>query len=450
MGWPSGCAPFRGIIEAKLDQGLTAQRIFQDLVADHGFGYGYFSVLRFVQRLRPAAEPPFRRLEKPPGEEAQVDFGKGAWVLGEGGKRTRPHVLRVVLSHSRKGYSEAVPRQTTDAFIQCLENAFRAFGGVPKTVVIDNLKAGVAKADWFDPELNPKLEEFARHYGTVILPTKPYSPRHKGKVERGVGYVQGNALKGRSFPSLAEQNRFLQEWEATVADLRIHGTTRRQVKQLFAAERPALLPLPNERFPNLKEAQRTVHRDGHVEVERAYYSVPPEHVGRTVWARWDGRLVRIFNQRFEQIAFHMRHLPGSFSTDDLHLCAQKKSKVELGAKALLAQAQRLGTHTGAWAQAMLTDRGVAGIRPLLGLLSLAKKHPPARLDDACQAAHEHGAYRLKALKHLLQRREEAEPRQLELPFMAAHPLIRPLTEYGDLVRQSAGCVPALPSLQETC
>jgi transposase len=88
-------------------------------------------------------------------------------------------LFRAVLSHSRKGYSEVVWRQTAESFIRCLENAFRHFGGVPATVVPDNLKAGVLQADWYDPELNPKLEEFARHYGTVILPTKPVMPRHK-------------------------------------------------------------------------------------------------------------------------------------------------------------------------------------------------------------------------------------------------------------------------------
>ena len=113
------------------------------------------------------------------------------------GKRQRTHVFRIVLSHSRKAYSEAVPRQTTDAFIGCLENAFHYFGGVPRTLVIDNLKAAVTKADWFNPELHPKITAFCQHYGTVVLPTKPYTPRHKGKVERGVDYVQENALKGR-------------------------------------------------------------------------------------------------------------------------------------------------------------------------------------------------------------------------------------------------------------
>src|SRR5439155_25794968 len=142
------------------------------------------------------------------------------------GKRRRSHVFRMVLSHSRKAYSEVVARQTTDDFLSCLENAFQHFGGVPRTVVIDNLKAAVSKADWFDPELNPKMQAFCQHYGTVMLPTKPYTPRHKGKVERGIDYVQENALKGRSFPSLEEENCFLFDWEPSVADTRNHGTTR--------------------------------------------------------------------------------------------------------------------------------------------------------------------------------------------------------------------------------
>src|SRR5205823_12997057 len=114
--------------------------------------------------------------------------------------------------------------------------------------------------------LNPKLEEFARHYGTVILPTRPAMPRHKGKVEAGVKYAQNNAVKGRNFESLAAQNLFLSEWEKNVADTRIHGTTRQQVGKLFeTVERPALQALPTSLFPVFEEAQRTVHRDGYVE-----------------------------------------------------------------------------------------------------------------------------------------------------------------------------------------
>jgi transposase len=109
------------------------------------------------------------------------------------GKRQRTHVFRIVLSHSRKAYSEAITRQTTDAFLACLENAFHYFGGVPRTLVIDNLKAAVTKADWFDPEINPKMLAFCEHYGIALLPTKPYTPRHKDHVASCTSLVRSEA-----------------------------------------------------------------------------------------------------------------------------------------------------------------------------------------------------------------------------------------------------------------
>jgi transposase len=430
-GRPSDCAPWRAVIEAKLELGLSAQRIYQDLVAEHDFTGSYYSVRRFVRGLEATQELPFRRLECGPGEEAQVDFGTAAPVVSADGKRRRPYVFRIVLSYSRKAYSEAVYRQTTANFLLCLENAFIYFGGVVQRVVLDNLRAAVKKADWFDPDLNPKVQSFARHYGTVFLPTRPYTPRHKGKVERGIDYVQENALKGRTFSSLEEQNQFLLGWEQTVADTRLHGTTRRQVGAHFAAvERPALQPLPAQRFPDFHEARRVVHRDGHVEVERAYYSVPPEYLGRRVWARWDGRLVRIFNERLEQIALHVKHQPGRFSTQSQHIAGSKISGVERGAAWLLGQVRRLGPCSLRWAEAMLQARGVEGVRVLQGLLNLAHRHPGDAIERACDVALSYGAYRLRTIRALIERQA---PRQESLPFLEEHPLIRPMSDYDQFV-----------------
>jgi hypothetical protein len=153
-------------------------------------------------------------------------------------------------------------------------------------LVLDNLKAAVTKADWFDPDLNPKVVSFARHYGVAILPTRPRSPREKGKIESGIKYVKNNAVKGRIFRTLEDLNRFLLHWERSVADTRIHGTTKRQVRKVFEdIERAALRPLPPDPFPMFQEGRRKVHRDGHIEVRRSYYSVPPEYLGREVWVR---------------------------------------------------------------------------------------------------------------------------------------------------------------------
>jgi transposase len=425
------CEPWRTVIVGKLELGLSAQRIYQDLVGEHGFAGKYPSVRRFVSRL--GADPvwPLRRMECAPGEEAQVDFGTGAPVVGADGKRRRTHVFRIVLSHSRKAYSEAVYRQTTDSFLLCLENAFTHFGGVPRTLVPDNLKAAVLQPDWYDPELNPKLRAFADYYGLAILPTRPGIPRHKGKTENGIRYVQDNGLKGHVFPSLEEENRHLLSWEATVADTRIHGTTRQQVGKVFAeVERAALQPLPQERFPFFHEGRRSVHRDGHIEVAKAYYSVPPEYLARHVWVRWDGRLVRIFNERLEQIAVHVQHEPGRFSTQPQHIVAEKISGVERGAAWLLGQVRRLGPQSTRWAEAVIAVRGVEGVRVLQGLLSLAKRHPVAAIERACGIAAGYGCHRLRTVRTLIDRQA---PTQEQFAFMHEHPLIRPLAEYSQFV-----------------
>jgi len=430
----SHCEPLRAIIEAKLALGLTAQRIYQDLVAEHGFTSRYHSVRRFVARLREGRPLPFRRMECAPGEQAQVDFGTGAPIVAPDGKRRRAHVLRVVLSHSRKGYSEAVFRQTTDALMGCLENAFRHFGGAPKTLVLDNLRAAVQQADWYDPELNPRLESFARHYGTVILPIKPYTPRHQGKIERGIGYVKGNALKGRTFGSLADENVHLLEWETRVADTRIHGTTRKQVGLMFReVEQAALLPLPVERFPFFHEAQRSVHRDAHVEVDKAYYSVPPEYVGRRVWVRWDGHLVRVFTLAMEPIVVHAKHPAGRFSTRPEHIHSQKISGVERGSVWLLGRASRIGPHAQRWAQAMLQHRGIQGVRVLMGLVSLAGRYPNDAIEKACQTALSYGAFRLKTIRELIKRGGSI---QETFEFLETHEIIRDIAQYGQLVREA--------------
>lgn len=419
------CDPWQEQIEAALERGLSIQRIYQDLVVERQFAGSYFSVRRFVLRRVDAQELPFRRMECAPAQELQVDFGLGAWVM-ENGKRRRPHLLRAVLSHSRKGYSEVVWRQTSESFLRCLENAFRSFGGVTATVVIDNLKAGVIRADWYDPELNPKLEEFARHYGTVILPTKPVMPRHKGKVESAVKYAQNNAVKGRTFESLTAQNAYLADWEKNVADTRIHGTTRRQVGKLFEeVERPALQPLPANLFPVFEEAQRTVHRDGYVEFKKAYYSAPPEYVGRQVWVRQETRLLRLYNTRREQIGLHALAEPGKFTTDPAHLHSRKRHIIERGADYLLDRCRMIGPLTGTWAQAMHQTRGPQSLRVMQGLLQLAEKHPAAALEKAAKAATHHGAWRLRDLKRLL----SLPGNVVQMDFLESHPLIRSLEAY---------------------
>ena len=427
VGRKSTCAIYDSFIREQLNDNLSAQRVYQELCVHKGFGGSYESVKRYVRKLDLASEVPFRRMEKLPGEECQVDYGAGAWIVDEQGKRRKTHLLRITLSYSRKGYSEVSYTQSTECFLRAMENAFRAFGGVPETMVIDNLKAGVIKADVYDPELNPKLREFAEHYGTCIMPTRVYTPRHKGKVERQVDYVQNNAIKGRSFNSLGEQNIFLSEWERSIADQRIHGTTRRQVHSMFVEEKPRLKKLPPDLFPAFQEQKRKVHRDAHVEVQKAYYSVPPEYMRREVWVRFDGRTVKIFNLRMEQITIHARKEPGQFSTRSEHIPKEKISNPERGNEWMLRKSALIGDDALLWAQAMLQNRGIPGSRVLNGLLSLPKKHSAADINLGCRRALMAGSFNLSELKsHIIL---AGKQEQIYFEFIKKHSLIRDIETY---------------------
>lgn len=438
-GPPSQCEPHRVFIEGELEKGLSAQRIYQDLVTEYGYSGSYCAVKRYVRRLRAQAPERLHPQERRPGDEAQVDFGRGARLCGADGRWQKTWVFRIVLSYSRKAYSEAVLRLTTEALIRCVENAFRFFGGVVKTVVLDNLKAAVQRGDWYDPDLNPKFHEFARHYGFAILPIRARTPKHNGKVERGIGYVKGNALKGRVFASLVEENRYLTNWEARVADLRIHGTTREQVARRFEAERPFLLPLPPTLFPCFAEGRRRVHHDSCVEVGKAYYEVPEEYTGRNVWVRWDGRTVRVFNDRMIQVAVHAQVEKGRFCWSEHTTSRGRLLGMEHTASWLQQKASRIGPTCGAWAAAVWLNRGAEGIRPLYGLLALTKKHSASALERACEQALTRGVYRLQAVRGLLDQTSEADQQS----FLDIHPLIRDLGEYGTWLATQTD-LPAFP------
>jgi transposase len=427
VGRKSQCEPLAEVILAKAEVGLSAQRIYQDLVEENGFTDSYQSVKRFVRKLRAAQPERIWRLECQPGEELQLDFGLGAPIDDGQAKARRSWVLRLILSYSRKGYSEAVTRQDTETFLRCLENGLRSFGGCPLLINLDNMKAAVLKADWFDPEINPKLADFCRHYGMYVMPCRPSMPQHKGKIERGVAYLRTNALKGRRFKSLAEENLFLSYWENSIADKRIHGTTRKQVAACFEEERPHLQPLPASLFPCFQEARRSVHRDSYVEVEKAFYEAPPELIGHEVWVRWDSRCVRIFNERMEQVGMHTRMEAGKFSRT---LGAGGFSAPVLSScRYWVSRAAVLGEQCGQWAQGAVDVRGPESLRSIMGLCGLIKKHSAAALNAACTKALTSGTYRLKDIRRLLG--EQAE--QTAFGFAQSHPLIRDLTTYSDFI-----------------
>src|SRR2546422_8929372 len=277
----SACAPYRELIELALARGRNAMAIWRDLVDEHGFPAQYASVRRFVVTLRgprtPEAHPV---IVTAPGEEAQVDYGDGPMVR-------HPSTRRRCELH---------------------EEGFRRLGGTVRVVVLDNLREGVLTPDIYDPALNPLYRDVLAHYGVVALPCHVGDPDRKGKVESAIGHTQG-ALKGLRFEMLEAAQAYLDRWDARWADTRIHGTTKRQVAAMFAEERPALRPLPVEPFRYYQFGTRTVHLDGCVEVEYAYYGAPPGWLGRAVAVQWDAACVRLLDPATGQLLREHRRQP---------------------------------------------------------------------------------------------------------------------------------------------
>jgi hypothetical protein len=217
------------------------------------------------------------------------------------GKYRRTRLLVFTLGHSRKSVRLLLWRSSSRAWAELHEQAFRRLGGAPRVVVLDNLREGVVKADIYDPTLNPLYADLLKHYGVVGLPCRVKDPDRKGKVESGVGHAQKTPLRGVSFESLEEAQAYLDRWEANWADTRIHGTTKRQVAVMFAEERPSLLPLPLEPFRYYQFGECTVHLDGHIEINGAYYCAPPGYIGRTLPVQWDDQHVRLMDPQTRQL-----------------------------------------------------------------------------------------------------------------------------------------------------
>ena len=428
----SACEPFRERIEAALTQGRNAVAIYQDLVSDHGFPASYASVRRFVRRLRGRRSVEARVvITTAPGEEGQVDYGSGPMVRDpHSGRYRRTRLFAFTLGYSRKSVRLLVWRSTTQIWAELHERAFRRLGGTVRVVVHDNLREGVLTPDIYDPTLNPLYRDVLAHYGVIALPCRVRDPDRKGKVEASIGHAQKTPLKGLRFETLIGAQAYLDRWETRWADTRIHGTTKRQVAAMFAEERPALGPLPLEPFRYYRHGVRTVHLDGCVEVEAAYYSAPPGWIGQRVQVQWDGARVRLLAPTTGVLLReHLRSPRGWHRIHD----ADRPARTPRSTLTLLARATRAGPGIGTICEHIHQHDGAVGIRRILGVLALVKKHGPATVEDAATAALDLGVPTYRFLRRYLDRRPAAP-----LSLRQVDPLIRQLTLYRDLIDRKTG------------
>jgi hypothetical protein len=346
------------------------------------------------------------------------------------GKYRRTRLFVLTLGYSRKSVRLLVWSSSTETWAKLHEQAFRRLGGTVRVIVLDNLREGVLTPDIYDPALNPLYRDALAHYGVVALPCRVGDPDRKGKVESGVGHAQATPLKGLRFETLEEAQAYLDRWETRWADTRIHGTTKRQVAAMFAEERPALGPLPIEPFRSYRFGERTVHLDGCVEVEAAYYGAPPGWIGQRIQVQWNDLYVRLLAPQTGQLLReHLRAPRGWHRIQD----EDRPARTPPSTVTLLRRAATAGRDIGRVCALIHEQDGAAGVRRVLGVLALAKKYGPGAVDDAAKVALELGVPTYRFLRRYLERRPP-----VPLTLRQVDPLIRQLTLYRDLIDRQTG------------
>ena len=424
---PSGsaCEVHRELILRGLDDRRTGMSIWQELVEKHGFAHRYVTVQRFVRRLLGAYAAEARVvIATTPGEEAQVDYGDGPMVrYPQTGKYRRTRLFLLTLAHSRKSVRLLTWKSSSKIWAQLHEQAFRRLGGVTATVVLDNLREGVLTPDIYDPLLNPLYRDVLAHHGAVALPCRVRDPDRKGKVESGIAHTQ-KALRGLRFESIEEAQAWLDHWDERWASTRVHGTTKRQVAAMFADERPYLRPLPIEPFRYYAFGERVVHLDGFVEIAAAYYAPPPGWIGRLLRVQWDDVHVRLLDPKTG--ALLREHRVTDRGQHTMRAEDQPK-RMPPQVASLLMRVHGIGKDTGTVADTLYAQNRTIGVRHILGLCALAKKHGAVAIEAAAKVALEAGAPTYRFVRAYVERHHApVSLRQID-------PLIRELTEYRDLI-----------------
>jgi transposase len=426
--------PYREKVVDLRRQGVECRAILNRLREESGFQGSYGAVYRFVRALEPRTPEACVRVETAPGEEAQVDFGY-AGLMFDPKDRTlrRAWAFVMTLSFSRHQYVEFVFDQEVGTWLRCHRNAFEWFGGVPRRIVPDNLKAAVVKAVLYDPVLQRAYRECAEHYGFLISPCRPRTPEHKGKVEQGgVHYVKRNFLAGRAFRDQVEANEKGLAWCIETAGRRIHGTTKEEpLKRFDELERAALLALPTAPYALAVWKKAKLHPDCHIVFEGSFYSAPHRLIGRRLWVRAADSGVTLFHEH-EPVASHPRaRRPGQRFTNPDHLPPAKVAGLMATPAFCLKRASEIGPHTADLAGRLLGERPLDRLRTVLAILRLAHKFSPRRLEAACQRALRFDETGYGAVKRILDRKLDLESLPAPPPAVEAQPLlfVRPWTDF---------------------
>lgn len=396
-------------IEKLYGEGVEVAAIHQRL-QEAGYRGSYWSIYRYVRKLKVVQPAVTVRVESQPGEEAQVDFGYAGLLMdARSGEWRKSWAFVMTLSWSRHQYVEFAFDQKVASWLALHRNALEYFGGVPQRIVIDNLKAGISQACWDEPQVQHAYAECAEHYGFRIAPCRPRTPQHKGKVEQGgVHYVKRNFLGGRPAGTVAQANRDVLKWCETTAGQRVHGTVKEQPLLRFQqTEQARLQPLPSTAYDLAVWKQVKLHRDCYVVFENAYYSAPYRLVGQQLRVRGGSRTVSIYTGDYQLVATHERaQQPGLRQTHPDHLPPELWKGLSLDREACQRTAQEIGVATSELVQRLLQDALVERLRSVRRLLKLREQFGDARLEAACCRALAFDEVRYLTVKRILETNQE--------------------------------------------
>jgi transposase len=384
----------------------TVATVWQRLRDESGLAVSATSFRRYVWSVFPDQVDPAKvtvlRPDVPAGEEAQVDYGfLGSWTDPVTGQTRRVWAFVMVLACSRHMFVRPVVRMDQLGWVVAHTEAFKFFGGVPRRLVSDNLKTGVIKPDLYDPKLNRAYAEMAEYYGTLIDPARALKPKDKPRVERQMPYVRDSMWRGRTWSGIGDMQSGSLRWCREVAGRRSHrsleGVT--PISVFDAVEAPALIGLPAEPFELAKWSSPKVGPDCHVKVGRALYSVPWRHIGVRVDARETDRVVEVYIGTV-LVKTHVRIEKGR-QTDWADYPPEKVAFFMRTPVWCRKKAGDLGAHVGAVVADLLADGALHHLRAAQGIIGLADKHGPGRLDKACARAVTVGDPTYRTIKGIL-------------------------------------------------
>jgi transposase len=402
------------------EEGLTVVKA-HELLARQGMGVAQRTVHRYALEVlavgRSARKTTVRVADGQPGSELQVDFGRMGLIPDpERGRMRFVWALIFTAVYSRHCFVWLSFRQTTEAVISGCEAAWAFFGGVFKVLIPDNMEAIVDRADSIEPRFNQAFVEYAQSRGFVIDPARVATPTDKPRVERVVPFTRGSFFAGERFIDIGDAQRRAEQWCRTRAGLRIHGTTACRPAELFALEEaPCLLAAPVQPYDIPIYATAKVHRDHHIEIARALYSIPGDLIGQRVQVRADRLLVKVFH-RGRLVKVHPRQAPGGRSTDAEDLPAEKTVYAMRDVDRLVRMAASHGEAIGAYAAVLLEGPlPWTKMRQVYGLLGLVKRYGPDRVELACGRAAEVEAYNIRLIGRMLQRAIEGRVQVVPVP-----------------------------------